>query len=54
MKFLRKIMYDYMSKHFKKIGGENVVVEIDEAKFGRRKYNRGRITEGKWIFGGRE
>ncbi|KAI5714690.1 hypothetical protein M8J77_012437 [Diaphorina citri] len=26
------------------------VVEIDEAKFGRRKYNRGRVIDGKWLF----
>lgn len=38
----------------KKIGGYNKVVEIDEAKFGKRKYNRGRIIEGQWLFGGFE
>lgn len=33
------------------IGGEGIVVEIDEAKIGKRKYNRGRLITGKWIFG---
>ena len=35
-----------------KIGGPGVIVEIDEAKFGRRKYNRGRRIEGQWVFRG--
>ena len=34
------------------IGGVNCTVEIDEAKFGKRKYNRGRLVEGTWVFGG--
>lgn len=29
-------------------------VEIDEAKISRRKYNRGRLIKGNWIFGGYE
>jgi hypothetical protein len=28
------------------------VVEIDESKFGKRKYSYGRMVEGSWIFGG--
>lgn len=30
------------------------MVEIDEAKFGHRKYNCGRIVGGNWGFGGIE
>lgn len=33
------------------IGGEGKIVEIDETKIGRRKYNRGRLIEGCWILG---
>ena len=37
-----------------RLGGEGIIVEIDEAKFGKRKYNRGRIVDGVWVFGGIE
>ena len=33
-------------------GGQELTVEIDGAKFGKRKYNRGRVVEGKWVLGG--
>src|SRR5947207_2250924 len=31
------------------IGGEGVIVEIDEIKMGKRKYNRGHRVEGVWV-----
>jgi hypothetical protein len=30
------------------------IVEIDESKFGKRKYHRGARREGQWMFGGVE
>ena len=34
-----------------KMGGAGSVVEVDEAKIGHRKYNRGRLVEGTWVLG---
>jgi len=36
------------------IGGEGKVVEIDESKFGKRKYHRGHYVKGQWVFCGIE
>ena len=34
------------------IGGPGTTAKIDESKFGKTKYHRGRKIEGKWVFGG--
>ena len=47
-------MFDGLIVKKEKIGGIGKVVEIDESKFGRRKYYRGHRVEGQWIFGGIE
>ena len=36
------------------IGGDGVIVEIDESKFAKRKYHRGHRVEGAWVVGGVE
>lgn len=36
------------------IGGQGVIVEIDETKLGKRKYNRGHQVEGVWVLVGIE
>ena len=36
------------------IGGPGKTVEIDESKFGKRKYHKGRKVDGVWVFGGIE
>jgi hypothetical protein len=36
------------------IGGEGIIVEIDETKIAKRKYNRGQHIEGAWVLGGVE
>ena len=35
-----------------RIGGNNLIVEIDECQIGRKKYNRGRNKDDVWIVGG--
>ncbi|XP_024888850.1 uncharacterized protein LOC112465514 [Temnothorax curvispinosus] len=52
--FCREVCIYWAEKNSTKLGGPNIIVEIDEAKIGKRKYNRGRIIDGKWIFGGYE
>ncbi|CEP16296.1 hypothetical protein [Parasitella parasitica] len=49
-----KMVYHDLCQDDMRIGGEGVVVEIDESKFGKRKYNRERCVEGIWVVGGIE
>jgi transposase-like protein len=35
-----------------KIGGRNEIVELDETKIAKRKYNKGHRVEGAWVIGG--
>jgi len=51
--YFREIQLEALIRHTAvKIGGVNCTVEIDESKFGKRKYNRGRQVEGQWVIGG--
>jgi len=43
-------MLVYMEGCSEKIGGRNKTIEIDENKFGRRKYHRGHPVKGQWVF----
>ena len=52
--FFQNLVADSLENEDFKIGGPGIIVEIDESKFGKRKYNRGHIVEGAWIFGGVE
>jgi len=32
------------------MGGPGHIVQIDDSKFGKRKYNKGKRVEGVWVF----
>ncbi|XP_076635492.1 uncharacterized protein LOC143348781 [Colletes latitarsis] len=52
--FMKQVMADWLQNSCEILGGPDKVVEIDESKFGRRKYHRGHRVEGQWVFGGVE
>jgi len=52
--FCRETMLVFMAGCWEQLGGPNKTVEIDESKFGRRKYHRGHSDKGQWVFGGVE
>jgi hypothetical protein len=51
-RFCRNVVLDFIENKSEMIGGEEKVVEIDESKFGKRKYHRGHYAKGQWVFGG--
>ena len=52
--FCRETMLVFMACCSEKLGGPNKIVEVDESKFGRRKYHRGHTVKGQRVFGGVE
>lgn len=46
----QRIYANYL-KNFKVIEGDNIIVEIDESKIGKNKYNRGKPVKGFWCLG---
>lgn len=50
----RELVGDSLDESDWFIGGEDVIVEVDESKFGKRKHNRGKHVEGAWVVGGIE
>ena len=49
--FCRDVCEIIMFENSEKLGGESKTVQIDESKFGKRKYHH---VEGQWVFGGIE
>jgi transposase-like protein len=52
--YFRQLVADSLDDEDWTIGGEGIIVEVDESKFGKRKYNRGKRIEGTWVIGGIE
>lgn len=50
----RQLVASTLDEADQEIGGENVIVQIDETKLGKRKYNRGHRVDGVWILAGVE
>ncbi|GFW35100.1 DDE_Tnp_IS1595 domain-containing protein [Trichonephila clavipes] len=52
--FVLEQVLDHVELTSSKIGGVGKVVEVDESKFGERKFHKGHHVEGQWVFGGVE
>lgn len=52
--FAREVCLCVLEQDSEQIGGVGKHVEIDESKFGKRKYHRGKKVDGVWVFGGIE
>ena len=50
-KNLSKYLVPNYYEKLEQIGGNGTIVEIDESKFGKRKYNRGHAVDGVWVLG---
>lgn len=54
MKYFRQVAAQDIIEEKTIIGGPNIIVEIDESKFAKRKCNRGHTVNGVWVVGGVE
>ena len=52
--FCREVCEIVLLEQSERIGGPGITVQIDESKFGKRKYHKGHHVEGQWVFGGIE
>jgi transposase-like protein len=54
MEYFRQLVGECLDDDDSIIGGDNIIVEIDESKLGKRKYHRGHRVDGLWVLGGIE
>ena len=52
--FCRELCEVTIFEKRERLGEPGKVVQIDESKIGNRKYHRGHVVEGQWVFGGIE
>lgn len=52
--YFRELVAESLDAEDCVIGGDGIIVEIDETKLGTRKYNRGHRVDGVWVVGGIE
>ena len=52
--FVQDVCALYFVDHPAVIGGQGMEVEMDVSKFRKRKFNRGRVVDSHWVFGGIE
>jgi hypothetical protein len=53
-RIFKPLLADALDTEDLTFGRPGVIVEVDESKFGKRKYNRGKHVEGTWVIGGIE
>jgi transposase-like protein len=52
--YFRQLVAEMVDSDDMIIGGQGIIVQVDETKIGKRKYNRGRRVDGSWVVVGVE